>query len=306
MATGIGLVGKSAAELAKIAFKEVRRLMLDTLRENQIDGRLQLITYPQQMGTPQVEGIIKMNTFYNKPTHTFYIEYDLNHMAEELYDTHRFKETFEGKLRDYFRKETYMYCNIIHPEEKVADQVDSAILNYPTPYTIGYWKSIMGRYEFIEDRQQIYADARIFQNPSDEIDHGKPVKRFEDFCAEVYQISQQYKHDALTDELKDEYLEAINNLARRYSRESQQYKNELRAINDSYNIRTNVNAKVPEMFNAYNVIYKKYFGKTLPNNILTQSRVIYLQIHPKLGGGDPKPVEYIDDEDFIDEENMQY
>ena len=280
MATGIGLGYKTTAQLATIAYKEIKMIIRDTIQENKMDGSIKLEITKSTVGIPQVGAILALQMWYNKPTHRFFIEYDLNRYMEVEFDRGKFKETFEDKVKKYFYRDTNMYCEILHPEDGYTEQCDSAFLSLPTPYTIGYWKSLSGRYEFIEDKQQVYADSRATMNPSDEPVSGLPTKTFDEFSDEVYAIAKRYGQTALTEAQKDAYLAEVNNIASRYPRESQAYKDAIVALDNSYNLKHNTSLKVPEMFEEYKALYQRYFNKTLQNLSMTQCRTVYIQLYP--------------------------
>lgn len=274
---------KSRSELQKEAYYYTKRFLLESLRDNQIDGNIKFIEHEKE----PVGAYIALQLWYNKDTHKAFIEYDLNYVAEVNYNTSRVKETFEWKMKNQFHFETYMWYEFLNPEDGVHEDCDSNALL--TPFTIGYWKSLSGRYEFVEDDTEIYADATNYMNPSDEIRGGAPTKRFygptigtnKSWCTIVAEIRDRYKQTYLSEEKKNQYIETVNAYARAYGRNSTTFKTKVNELKNSMGIITNVSANVPSVFSQYNTAYTNFFGRALNHNINSEKKLVYLQIVEK-------------------------
>lgn len=270
----IYFIEKTQAELTQIAYKDIKRILLTSLRENEINGNITLVEH-------QLEPIgygIKLQLWYNPLTHTVYMEYDLNRASELKFNNARFSETFEWNLKNNFHEDTYMWLEIIHPEDGYADTCDSAYLALPTPFTIGYWTSIMGRYEFLEDPQEVYNDATNFINPSDEIEHGFPTKKFTDFCELVDELAGRYRQTSLTEAQKNAFIAEMYTISTTYDRSSAAYRTAVNNLKNRYSIKTNIANQIPQMFNEYNTIYNNFFERSLSHNIDAEKFTIYLTV----------------------------
>lgn len=252
----------------------IRRYITDSLREIQNDGKLKCI---ESSALNDAGPCIGIQFWYNMSTNKVFIEYDLSWQAEFIYTTKRLKEAFEDKMENNFKYETNIWYEIITPEDGIDEKCDSnANL---TPYTIGYWKSISAKYQFLEDKTEVLADAKIIMNPSDEIDKGKPAKRFEEFIDEIGKIRKKYDKVFMTNEEKDQYINAMYKIATIYERDSKEYKDAISSLNNKYGIVVNTNSLIPKMFKEYQSLYYSFFEKELPYDIDNNKVCFYLEIY---------------------------
>lgn len=254
------LVRKTQPEQQEIAYKEIKKQLQATLRENQDSGLIRLKENTSGV-VPAVGPTITLQLWYSPLTRNAFLEYDLDMIAEGTYNTWRVKEVFEDKLRKYFHQNTlYMNIEILHPEDGYAEECDSGYLSLITPYSIGYWKSITGRYEFLEDRQYVLACANDIMNPSDQIDEGTPTRTFSQYCDEVNQIAQRYRQTSLTEAQKNAFIASAYQIANTYDRTSAAYTTAMNNLKNQYNIKTNIPEKVPQMWNEYKTLFTNWFG----------------------------------------------
>ena len=127
-----------------------------------------------------------------------------------------------------------------------------------TPYTIGYWDSITGGYEFIEDRTEIELDLEKLRTPSIE-----PADKFIDFINTTDEIFNRYKRVELSDEDKTSYINSANNIWFNYKDDLDTYNDKMRELAESYDVVLNIRDRIPEMFDEYKQAYLEFFDRDL-------------------------------------------
>mgnify|MGYP006872998300 CR=1 FL=1 len=105
--------------------------------------------------------------YYNIETNRCHIEFDFNNVFKKNYSDYVYK--VQSILKNIIKIELYddttIYPEIVFPEDGVNENCDSMTLL--SPYTIGYWKSISGKYEFITDKEKILIDYNNLVFPTD-------------------------------------------------------------------------------------------------------------------------------------------
>lgn len=248
----------------------LNKLVVDSFRDLMLNGNIKIIEKEKE--NPLVP-TIHIQFYYNKRTNKAFIEYKLSNKAQFLYTEEKFSNIFVNKIQNNLKYNIDVWPEIILPEDGRNERCD---LNYNiSPFTITYWKSLTGIYMFIEDNIEVVMDAESFIRP-----HGdyKPDKNFEDFISEVKSIQLKYQQTYLTDLEKISYINDAMVISTEYSPTSEKYIEAMGELNQKYNIMVG-NHKVPEIFDDYKEVYKKYMNKDI--KALDDNDIInyYLEIY---------------------------
>lgn len=241
---------------------------------------------------------LDIQLFYDNDTNKCYMELRLNSIFKQVYSEYlsNIKTTFDNAISSKFKQDTGMYREMIMPEDGKHEFSDSSAI--VTPFTIGYWKSLSGRYEFLEDETKIYkayndayfptypdeynarkeeiyteyykSDFNTFVrkmyelNTEFNIDYDyKPSRKFEEFIDIVEDINNAYKQVVLSEEEYQNYTDMYMDIHTLYKDDPEELKLMIDNLNDSYGVIAELQKKVPEIFNVYKEYYKDFFGKEL-------------------------------------------
>lgn len=201
---------------------------------------------------------VRIHFWYNTKTNKVFVEYDF---TKEIYMNIPLENVYKAinqKIEDNFHRDNNSWCEIVMKEDDFRGITDTSLKL--TPFTIGYWRSLSGRYDFIVDETEVYHDADWFMNPSTIHDRERPPKKIEDFFEIVKNIRNKYDQTALTPAQTKEYIKEYNAI----KISDPAYKSKINALNTKYNIKKSLNSSTPDMFKEYNREYEKFFERKLP------------------------------------------
>jgi len=192
--------------------------------------------------------------FYNERMNKMLIQYEFNTYLKSELNIHSDEITvmkiLNKRIIRNFQKETDMYIEILNTRNSVRN--NGTDKNIITPFTIGYWKSLSGNYEFIEDRGEVFGDI-------------KKSPKMNLYIKEVINLAKKYKmFDSLNKEEKDNYLYEYKTIYDQYHDQKTTYYIKLRDLDDKYKIARNRNHLMSLMFAEYDKIYNAYFNCSLP------------------------------------------
>lgn len=201
---------------------------------------------------------VDLQIYYSERTNKVFIEYDVNRDIRALKPRDYIAEFISGyintNMKDYIR----VFPEIILMEENIIGGKNKDSGYRLTPYTIGYWDSITGGYEFIEDRTEVELDLEKLRTPSIE-----PADKFIDFINTTDEIFNRYKRVELSDEDKTSYINSANNIWFNYKDDLDTYNDKMRELAESYDVVLNIRDRIPEMFDEYKQAYLEFFDRDL-------------------------------------------
>ena len=241
---------------------------------------------------------IAIQLYYNSDTNKCFIEVNLNSNFKNQYADSilAIKTTFTRWLNKNLKHHTTIWPELIFPEDGKHEICDSSRLL--TPFTIGYWKSLSGNYQFIEDEVKILKDYNdmVFPKYDDEYHEKvnqifdtyyktdfetfnskiyelnleydikpdqKPRKDFKDFINTVEEINELYAQVQLDEDKKAEFINEYMDLLALYKNDPAIFDNLLNQLYQEYGIKRDLNSKIPEIFELYREEYKLFFEKDL-------------------------------------------
>lgn len=266
-----------------------------TLIECEGDPRIKAYIVSKQSTT---HPCISINLFYNDDLNKCYIEFFLNDEFNKEFN-HNIKyinEKFNKNLHDNFEYDTKNYMEIILPEDGTHEICDSSPI--VTPFSIGYWKSLSGRYEFLEDEIKILKDYNdmvfpkypreyeikkhalyttyyktdfaLFSEKMQELDHEYnitgdfvPRKKFSEFIESVKELNMQYHQVIMNDETLNDFINMYSMVLTTYKNKPTLLKEKIHELYTSYGVITELQKKVPEIYEIYRDKYFEFFEKEL-------------------------------------------
>ena len=282
------------------------KLFRDALRDATNDGSLKVKVNIMENPANQ---FVKLQWLLNTKSNKLYIEYDFNKNFAALHDIEAVIYNIKNYIHANLKREISFIPEILIIEDdyKVVDQY-----TFVTPYTVGYWKSVSGKYEFLIDEVSIknkldaiefpkYPDEyysrydeiynryyiRNFNKFEDEIYKLKKEFRitggetsgitFENFCKDVYELNKRYMKKELSNNEKNQYIEEYMQLYIEHHSDDN-FEELVADLNTSYGLEaSNTDDKVVELFTEYNNLYEQYFNVSL-QDISNYTRRIYIEL----------------------------
>ena len=147
--------------------------MTECLQDNNIKAYYTVYTYDPS---------VTFNTYYSYEYNKAFVEVRLNGLFKNTFkdDLVQIKAVFDNNINSNFKINTWTYYERIMPEDNENTICDSSPIT--TPYTINFWKSLTGRYEFLEDEVNVLKDCNDASFP----------KYPDEYYTEAKSISDQY------------------------------------------------------------------------------------------------------------------
>ena len=245
----------------------------------------------------KVVPIITLQMYYNIETNKCFIEYRFDEKVVKEYSRYRLRILINRYINSNFEYDLGYIPEIIFPEDGVNEICDSN--DKLTPYVIGYWKSLSGRYEFIEDETEVmsdlmqfkikdygkdYKEARekiyntcknspeaLWQSMIDiamsyHIDlNQKPEKTMSDFIKEVDSLRSSFNQTILTEEQKSDYIKEYMDIYQRYHNNESQFNTKVAELDSKYGVVEGNNKNIPLVFDRFKEVYYQFFNRRLPD-----------------------------------------
>ena len=266
---------------------------------------------------------ITMQFYYNNDTNKCFIEVALNSNFKNQYADSllAIKTIFTKWLNKNLKQDTTVWPELVFPEDGKHEICDSSRLL--TPFTIGYWKSLSGNYQFIEDEVKILKDYNdmVFPKYDDEYREKvnqifdtyyktdfetfnskfyelnleydikldpKPRKDFKDFINTVKEINELYAQVQLDEDKKAEFINEYMELLVLFKDNPIIFDNLLNQLYQKYEIKRDLNSKIPEIFELYREEYRLFFEKELTTFELFHDDSKFME-------GEDDPIDHDDD-----------
>lgn len=207
--------------------------------------------------------------YYDRGTNKAFIEYEFQKIWG-LTTKKQIADNINSRIHNFFYEDTRIFPEIIFTEDGVDERCDSTEIF--TPYTIGYWKSLTGKYMLIEDETVVIDDTMNLALPPGGLSNGsptKPPKKFEDFMEMMDTLNSEFRQPFLTSEQKNEYIRRYDELYLEYHNPEDSHETifieKLAQLNEEYNLIKNGNSLIPQLFTRYKQMYLDFFGVTLPD-----------------------------------------
>lgn len=243
---------------------------------------------------PSVSIQICYNEYMNKCFIEIYVNKEFKeHFAHSLVPI---KTMFFEWLAKNFKQDTSVWPEIILPEDGKNEICDGS--DVLTPFTVGYWESLSGRYEFFDDEIKVLKDYNNMAFPKYDDEYyekvnqifnqyyktdfetftrkiyelateynikldQKPRKDFADFIDTVEAINAAYAQVLLSEDRKDEFIDRYMLLLKEFRNNPAEYKRKLNLLYLEFGIIPELNKLVPEMFDLYKEKYEIFFEKEL-------------------------------------------
>lgn len=238
--------------------------------------------------------------YYDSDTNRCFIEVGVNKAFRYKFgnSVSSIKAAFSVWIAKGLKNKTSAWPEVVFPEDSTNNNCANTSLL--TPFTIGYWKSLSGKYRFIQDKvkvlreynnmafpdydeeykneaKQIFdeyykSDFNLFNEKMYELNtryninlDPKPRKDFADFISTVKNINDDYAQVELDDDTRNEFDDKYMALLKEYAidKDIDTYNTKLRLLYDEYGIISELNNKVPEIFEKYKEAYLEFFEKEL-------------------------------------------
>lgn len=242
----------------------LRHRIQDALRDILCNGYIK--AYQKEVFiNPICEGIY-YQYYYDKAMNKVYIEFQYTDIFRKTYSTESMGRKIQSYINSNMKRDEEKWPEILLIEDEFTEVCDS--VSSLTPFVFTYWKSLSGNYLYIEDRaaMQMYA-GNSYDVPD------KLLKMYE----EIKKLEKQYKSAPLSRDKQKAYIDEHTELYLKYSSDLDTFNTEVYKLNKKYGIITGANAKVPEIFEKYAKIFKKYCGKQL-YSIANDTNRVYLEI----------------------------
>lgn len=212
--------------------------------------------------------------FYNERFNKVFIQYDFStNMKAILYGKNKRREYqissyINHQIQQNFYYETGVWPEVVMVEDEETNCCTSRH-NF-SPYIIGYWSSLSGKYEFLEDKQEVLFDARKFILPPPETDRNghilPPIVKFEDFVEVVDGLNRNYGlvQNKMSEKSKNNFIKEYYYIFSKYHNDEDMYKKKMDELREKYHVDHDNNNRLPSMYSNYYNQYEKFFDRKLP------------------------------------------
>jgi hypothetical protein len=230
------------------------KLIKDAVRDAVSNGNLKAVV--TDLFNPLAD-IITFQYFYNYKTNKAFIEFKYSDRIKRNYDIDAISAKISSYIKSNFKYDIEIWPDVttITDYSKSANLSDSLI----TPFTIGYWESLSGEYEFLSDKMEVLVDINIDLSETSY----PPDMKFDDFCEFVYSLDKRYSQVELSEEDKSNYINEYNELYLEYH-DTPEWNTKLDELNSRYSVVKDLNSRIPDMFEEYATEYARVFDKELP------------------------------------------
>jgi hypothetical protein len=230
------------------------KLIKDAVRDAVSNGNLKAVV--TDLFNPLAD-IITFQYFYNYKTNKAFIEFKYSDRIKRNYDIDAISAKISSYIKSNFKYDIEIWPDVttITDYSKSANLSDSLI----TPFTIGYWESLSGEYEFLSDKMEVLVDINIDLSETSY----PPDMKFDDFCEFVYSLDKRYSQVELSEEDKSNYINEYNELYLEYH-DTPEWNTKLDELNSRYSVVKDINSRIPDMFEEYATEYTRVFNKELP------------------------------------------
>lgn len=283
----------SKEEIRKILIRLVHRAFYECLNEKRDIRRID--TKPAKS-----HDYISLQYYYDEFYNRTFIEFDLSKSIRKKYNLEKVKKSIIDTINSDFHRITGCYPEIIAYDDGKNERYDS--IDKLSPYTIGYWKCLHGKYEFIYSHQVFMgnmAGINIPTYPDEFIDEiGKcyneyynlSIINFNEFNKKLQDIRNKHKisSDKAPDKKIEDFISSVELLRKKYDKnllselaktnyikEYVQNPKDVKALNIKYGVKESDNSMIPKMFEEYKVLYKDFFGVEL-RDINSNTEVLYI------------------------------
>ena len=302
----------------------INNFMIKTFVETMINctNNPNIVAVNNQL-TSRTNPAIAMQFYYNYDTNRCYIELRLNRIFKKTYANQliQIKSRFSKWIASNLKKETTVWPEVILPEDGKHENCDSSQLL--TPFTIGYWKSLSGRYEFLEDKIKILKDYNDMAFPKYDDEYmikakeiytqfykgafdiftqkmyelnceydirldQKPKKDFRDFIETIEILNMMFHQVMLSEDDKYSYIQNYMNILATMKDNDDALRTAMKQLNADYGVKVALNEKIPEIFEIYKLEYQRFFEKEL-----TTFELIHDE--SKFEEGEDDPIDHDDD-----------
>lgn len=262
---------RSREEIEETCEKFIIRQMTNALQEAFSNGNIHVLR--KEDAEPMLYPHIELQYWYSERTNKMFIEWDISKQIRGYIPRNLLKETINGHINANMRYDTLVWPEIVLIEDNTDEEkVDTNEIL--TAYTIGYWKCLNNRYEFLEDETEIRLDLEQYHTPLDR----KPPKNFDEFLTIVKSIYNRYKNPYMTYAQKSEFIDRSYVLWDQYKDDLDTYNAKMLELEQEYHIDRDINNKIPEMFAEYKTAYENFFNRELQDVIPQTKRVRYVII----------------------------
>lgn len=215
---------------------------------------------------------MKFQYWYNERTNKSFIQYEFfNQNHNQILNKHDLMDRVTARIKAQFKYDTGIIPEIVNISEKDVVPDNRRVI---TPYIIGYWESLNGGYETIEDRAEIALDMRQFTDPdyvTDEAayDLGDYFKHRSKKFIEFYNITNRISNDynlkikSLSTADQDAYIQEYHEVLKH--RNDANFPDLVAELNERYSNNNYTNSNIPDAFNEYWDEYKDFFNYKLPS-----------------------------------------
>ena len=282
----------SKEEIRKILIRLVHRAFYECVNEKRDIRRID--TKPAKS-----HDYISLQYYYDEFYNRTFIEFDLSKSIRKKYNLEKVKKSIIDTINSDFHRITGCYPEIIAYDDGKNERYDS--IDKLSPYTIGYWKCLHGKYEFIYSHQVFmgnmtginiptYPDDFIKETENCYNDYYNSKIDYREFIEKIHNIRNKYKisSDKAPDKKIEDFISSVEILRKKYNKnilseidktnyikEFMQNPKDVANLNKKYGIKETDNSLIPKMFAEYKVLYKNFFGVEL-RDINSNAEVLYI------------------------------
>ena len=198
--------------------------------------------------------------FYNERTNKSFIQFNINNNSYD-FDRDKLKKLITWRIESQFKYDTGIWGEVVNRNHVGCDATD--VSYNVTPYTIGYWVSVDGTYEAVEDKAEVYLDLKDKELPP------QRSATIWDVFKTAESISRKYNliYGQVSKEDKDNYIKEREKLLLKYRdpKYKDYYKGQVEILEEKYNINRYRNENIPEAVTEYMDWYREYFDANIPD-----------------------------------------
>ena len=240
---------------------------------------------------------VTLQYYFDDKFNKCFLQFRFNKIFNRTYNDQlvRIIERFQNSIKNNFKSDTQTWPELTLISYKRRKLCDSSPV--VTPFTIGYWKSLSGQYEFLVDQVKVLQDYTAMAAPTQSAAYNAKVKEiydmyyetnFNKFVEEMYKASLTYKikydqppkknfadfirmvedlnnlyHQIILSETdKQDFINDYMNLIAHHW-DDPNYRNLLENLYNTYGVKEELQKKVPEIFDLYKAMYASFMEKEL-------------------------------------------
>jgi hypothetical protein len=208
--------------------------------------------------------------FYNEKTNKAFIQFDI-YNDKKLFNRNKLYALIARRINNQFWLDTNVFPELMNPYTRVKLKNTDTAYSI-TPYTIGYWRSMYGYWEILEDKAEVELDLKA--------KYLKPELKditIMDLYNKAEEISRRYNllRERISDQNKEIYITRSYEILQQYKDDDEMYKQKMHELNSTYNPYGYNNNNIPNAATEYREWYTSIFNTKLCDTEKFTNRYFY-------------------------------